>query len=383
MKILLVVTLIICPNTFCFSMDIHELRQVIKAVESAYIDISIDYTWEQNPPMTEEDIAGTGNLLSIGKVQQTFETARPFGDRSLSSKKLRLMDEHGTSFDAESKESYNGNIAKYLSIGGWPNSRKDGTVTKRRDFMAMSEQTPLTFSVFHSYPDLLSKNLENTKLCRIDSHIVRINDCNSISVELISLYGYVYRRIYFSIDHGYTPVRFAYIKNDKVDVSIDVLKFQEVSNGVWFPVKGQIKAKGDERVGIYEAKAVTINQGLTDKDFDFEFPPGTRVVDEIADLQYITQPTEEQFNKWLNDEDIIAQSKSHIAPTTSAWTTTKNGTQVDNSVRPILDTVKTQPKQIGAATDKTRPNLLWVLITFLVIIALIILGITRKMGRAK
>ena len=103
-KILLIVTLIICLNNFCFSMEIDELRQIIKAMESAYIDISIDYTWDQNPPMTQEDVAGTGSLIPIGKRHQTFMTARPFSERSLSSEKVKLMDEHGISFDSETKE---------------------------------------------------------------------------------------------------------------------------------------------------------------------------------------------------------------------------------------------------------------------------------------
>lgn len=339
-KILLVVGLIICLNNSCFSMKINELQQIIKAMESAYIDISLDYIWYHDPPMTKEDVAGTSNLISIGKNQKTFMTARPFGNRSLSSKKLKLMDERGNTFDSESKESYNGNIAKHLTIGGWPNSRIDGTITKRKDFMPISGLTPLKFSVFHHWPDLLSKELENTEFCRINSHIVKINDCNSISVELVSKTGYVYQRIYFSIDHGYAPVRFDYIKNNKATVSFDALKFQKVSDGVWFPVNGRIKADGDKRMEIYEAKTVVLNQGLTKEAFDFEFPPGTRIVDEILDLQYIIQPT-------------------------------------DTSTTTTLDTTKIQPKISEDNHNKIRSKILWALIILLVIAMLVIFGIIK------
>ncbi len=274
-------------------MGIDELQQIIEAMESAYIDISVDYTWHYDPAPAVEEIAGKGLLIPVGKEQRTFTTARPFSDRSLSSDKITFMTEHGDTFDSESKESYNGSIAKHFHIGGWPKSTMTGTITKRKDFMKTSG-TPLKFSVFYFHPHLaLSEWLKNTESCRINSEIVKINDCNSISVEMVTSGGHIYRRIYFSIDHDYTPVRFEFIKGGKVSRSIDVFKFQEVSKGLWFPVKGQIKAEGIERVNVYEAKTVIVNQGLTVKDFDFEFPPGTRIRDEITGQKYIIRPTEE------------------------------------------------------------------------------------------
>ena len=282
-KVLLIVGLIICPYNTCLSMELAELQQVIEAMEAAYVDISVDYTMYRDPLPRVEEIAGKGLLIAISKKQYTFSTARPFSDRSLSSLKVTLMTEHGDTFDSESRESYNGSVAKHLSIGGWPTSSSRGTITKRKDFMPISSGvTPLRFSVFYRYPDeVLSEMLKN-ELCKTNSQMVKINDCNSISVEFLIPSGPVYRRIYFSVDHDYTPVRFEAINGGKVVFSIDVFKFQEVSKGLWFPVKGQTKAQGSERINVYEAKTVIVNQGLTVKDFDFEFPPGTRIRDEVT-----------------------------------------------------------------------------------------------------
>jgi len=390
-NVLLIVSLVIYLSKPCFSIEIDELRQVIEAMESAYIDISVDYTWDQSPPMTQEDIIGTGNLISIGKVSKTLITARPFSERSLSSEKVKLIDEHDRSFDSETKESYNGKIAKCLSIGGWPKPVTDGTITKRKDFMPKLKLSPLGFSVFRFYPEvLLSERLANTELCRMNSQIIKINNCNSISVDFIDPSGRVTHQIYFSADHGYTPVRFDYIKSDKIVMSVDVLGLREISDGIWFPFKGQIKSDSNEWAEVYEAKTVILNQGLTDEDFDFEFPPGTRINDEITNLQYIIRPNEEQFNKWLNDEEIISRIKSNNTPKASICRDKINDTNKDSPKNVTSSTTEIQPKYIDdvsdkaeVVSDKTRSRTLWALIIFPAIVTLVTLGIIRKARRGK
>lgn len=98
-------------------------------------------------------------------------------------------------------------------------------------------------------------------------------------------------RIYFSVDHGYTPVKFEHMKGpDKVALSVNVESLEEVAEGVWFPGSGTNTVPDSDRVGTYQAiSPILVNQGLTDEHFDIDFPVGTEVYDEIQDKEYVVK----------------------------------------------------------------------------------------------
>ena len=90
---------------------------------------------------------------------------------------------------------------------------------------------------------------------------------------------------------------------------VDVNSLEEVSKGLWFPSAGALKSAGSNLTNIYRATNIVVNQGLTDEHFNMEFPPGTKVRDEIAGVTYVIQPSEQQFDDWLENESAIAVVK--------------------------------------------------------------------------
>jgi hypothetical protein len=98
-------------------------------------------------------------------------------------------------------------------------------------------------------------------------------------------------RIYFSADHNYTPVRYEYMRGELADLIFEVQSLEKVGEGLWFPSSGVIYVAGQERVNAFKTTSkILVNQGLTDKNFDIEFPPGTRVADEIKNTEYVVSP---------------------------------------------------------------------------------------------
>lgn len=284
---------------------IRDLADIFEAIETSFLDIYVEYEWYFEPPLALEDIEGTSNLINKNRPKYTWATARPFTDRSLSSESVELMNEHSDSFKSETKQSYNGNIAKHLSIGGWPNSRIDGTIAKRKDFIPSWKNSPMGFSVLRFYPQLLSEQFRLEKGIRLIETIQIINGFHTVCVEFFIEPHGVFERIFLSTDHGYTPIRFEYVKKGKPSGTIDILALTKLPNSLWFPVSGRISHPEDKNVNVYSATKVTVNQGLKDDYFDIEFPPGTLVVDEITGLQYVIKPTEEEFDEWLDNESNV------------------------------------------------------------------------------
>ena len=139
---------------------------------------------------------------------------------------------------------------------------------------------------------------------RLDNTIKKVNGFNTICASLLTETDpknqFVYSRIYFSVDHGYTPVRYEYVRptragTTEVIMAMDVLSLEQVAEGLWFPSSGIISSPDEKDKNVYQATGkIIVNQGLTDKHFDIEFPPGTEVWDKIRDLEYVVKPTEEQ-----------------------------------------------------------------------------------------
>jgi hypothetical protein len=129
---------------------------------------------------------------------------------------------------------------------------------------------------------------------RLDNTVRKVNDANSVSVDFLLESGrIIYMCIYFSVDHGYTPVKYEHLsgpKPERVALTVEVTSLQEVAKGVWFPSSGAMLTPdwSDKEGNYYQATGkILVNQGLTAKDFDIVFPPGTRVDDQIKDVKYI------------------------------------------------------------------------------------------------
>lgn len=199
----------------------------------------------------------------------------------------------------------NGQIGKSLTIGGWPEETHTGTVSYNKPYLH-GNLTPLRFSVLslayllESVPlsdRLLSNRLRLKNEVRLDNVVRQVDGFNTIRADLLTSYvvndgsRLVYMRVYFSVDHGYTPVRFEHMKGrNKVGSSTTVESLDEVSEGLWFPSSGITTNHDSGLINAYQAIGpILVNQGLADEHFDIDFPAGTKVHDEIEGKEYIVK----------------------------------------------------------------------------------------------
>jgi len=320
--------LLYSQSPLAMAIAVDELADICEAMESAIMDISVEYEWGVEPAPMLEDIAGTGRGIVKGSEKRKWSTKRPFGERSLSAKQLTTMNEHENSFKSTIMQSCNGKTAKHLtttdfSLAGEQRIRSRGTITESKRFMPKSNQTPISFSVLrlsraNNESASLSERLRKKELVRFYNTVEKINGFNAVHADLLrdvdnppAMRKLVYIRVYFSVDHGYTPIKYDYMANRETgpepSYSVDVNSLEQVSKGLWFPSAGSLKMVKSNLTNIYRATKIVVNQGLTDEDFDMEFPPGTKVFDEIAGVTYVIQPSEQQFNDWLENESAIAQ----------------------------------------------------------------------------
>ena len=294
-----------------------ELANTIEKMESAIIDISLEYEWFNDPPWTLEELQDITNKkvkVAVNKdiPKYKFSAARlsanrepnnqnlPLFDRLLLEESVTLLNEHGA-WHSIVKETYDGKIAKRLLIGGFPQSVTNGEIRKSKNSMLPLNLTPIGFSVLRlsaskvTEETPLSAMLRRKEFVHIDNTIQKINGFNTISVDLLTEWNkQIFMHIYFSVDHGYTPVKYEYIRvtktGPKVAIAVEVNSLEQVAEGLWFPSSGIIRSPDDEETNVYRATSkIVINQGLTDEHFDIKFPPGTKVYDEIKNLKYVVK----------------------------------------------------------------------------------------------
>lgn len=306
----LVVLCVVCGGRVAFAIDVAELRDILVAQEESIEDISIEYTRTHEPPMTKDDVAGTTHLYSIGPVKEKLVTARPFSERRLTEVNVHLSDQHGREFDSFTKMSFDGRVVKHLTIGGWPRTATDGTITKRTSFVGPLCLSPLRFTIFRDSPEnIVEAIFEHPEVFRISDSEEVINGYETVCLELVRN-GFVPRKYYFSPTHGYALVRLVHTRDDVVRFGFDAFELKQLENGFWFPMKGVIIDNEDDRKQVYVVNKVKVNQGLTAEDFDFEFPVGTRIINEIANTQYIVEADSKGSGAKENPDSDVSEPKS-------------------------------------------------------------------------
>ena len=369
------------------AISVNELADISEAMESTIHDVYVEYEWYNDPPSTQEDVAGTGNIMAKERPKYKWTTARPFAELSLTTESVIFMNEYGDSWHGISRQSYNGKVGKYLSLidrldGGHP--KMSGTLTKEKRFMPPRRLTPEGFTILRFHDDLpISERLRQKNTVVLDLGIKTVNSFNCIRTEfliptLLPGKKVPYLRIYFSIDHSYTPVKFESINAGKTSTCVEVTELEEVSEGLWYPKSGRMGSPQDKRYNVYEASKIIVNQGLTDKDFDLEFPPGTKIYDEITDLEYVIRPTEEQFNKWLeNQENLRTMSKARKKTDQPTKTCSQspetddqsNSSEVSNNVDKSVLVKKPQMQK----NKPTRHILIYILLAILISVVVILI----------
>jgi len=297
------------PLALADSMDItlDFVADICEAMESSILDAVVEYETYNDPAPKLENIAGTNFGVQKGRAKHVWSTARPSMEsdpnqlkraplwRSKSTEKVTIMNAQGHSWDSEITQSYNGKIAKRHQLDGWPKRVSFGTITERQHFMPERGITPLGFTVLRFEQKPLSKRLREKELVQLDNNIKTVNGFETIHVDLfvdLNDRKILSERVYFSVDHYLTPVKIEYFNGSKVALAVEVFELEKVGEGLlWFPKKGRLTSSvRGTPVYVYEASKIVLNQGLTDKHFDIEFPPGTKVRDEIRYLEYVVKP---------------------------------------------------------------------------------------------
>ncbi len=241
--------------------------------------------------MTTEDVRGTNDGFRVGKHVCTFATARPFAERQLYSWKGELSTAQGEVFFEDHRTAYNGDRYKQVALGGTNPRQPEGFITKRRDMLHHWHLTPMGFTILRTSmrEGLLSEGLRKyPEAVRLLPDIRQVRDFRTIELDFVTAAGAVHQKMLLSVDHGYAPVRWQWVRlsDGTVDAEVDVLALKEVCPGTWFPVKGITGHVKDPTRNVYEAREVKLNQNLSKEYFDVEFPPGTAVNDEIANVEY-------------------------------------------------------------------------------------------------
>ena len=154
--------LLSCPLA-AMAVTINELTGICEAMESAIVDISLEYEWYCDSPLTLEEeleyIAEKGLLLDIGHPTYKFSAARslsgrglndpnsPVFDRLFLEMSTTLMNKDENVWDIVTKTSYNGKVTKELSIGGFPRSVTNGMISSGLYLMHPINLTPIGFSI--------------------------------------------------------------------------------------------------------------------------------------------------------------------------------------------------------------------------------------------
>lgn len=327
--IVLIISVLSLP---CKAITLRELADVFEGMESSIVDVTVEYEWSDDRPMTTEDVRGTSDAFRVGKDVCSFTTARPFTELQLYSWKGVISTAQGETFFTDHRTAYNGDRYKQVTMGGLNVRQPQGFTTKRRDLLQQWHLTPMGFTILRNYmrDGLFSENLrKHPEVVRLVPDIHQVRDFRTIELDFITPAGAVHQKMFLSVDHSYAPVRWQWVRSDgTVDAEVDVLALKEVSPGTWFPVKGITGHVDDPTRNIYEAKEVKLNQNLSKEHFDVEFPPGTAVIDEIANLQYTYRPTGAQLDTWLEkDEGLATTITAHSRQT-------PNGTDASTSQGP-------------------------------------------------
>jgi len=307
------------PGAMAITID--ELADICRTMESAISDIRVEYEWYLIPPSTPQEMQqheaemGLGLLRTKDGVTKHKLSASgllpkrdpndpnaPLPERFMVAASETVVDAQGHTWDSTITESYNGQTGKRFQDDGWPARMLEGIVSQKKRFDCSMLLSPVGFSILRpaycpvmDYAPLSVVLTRHKEFVRLDSTIRNVNGFNAIRIDVLTEYsGEVFEQIYFSVDHGYTPVCFKYINGygtpQENSLNIDVGSLEEVADGLWFPSSGTASCTDEGKINVYEATGpIVVNQGLKSEDFDIKFPLGTKVYDHIDNTKYVVK----------------------------------------------------------------------------------------------
>jgi hypothetical protein len=315
-----IIAIYVLQPVYCCAIATDELISKCQWIESSIRDVSAEYEWYIIPPYTPQELKNkTGEEALVSKdgiLKNKIFAARyfdsnnsdslssPYHWRVMRESSFTLIAEKGQSWDASTKESYDGQIYKKLNIDSHASLLQNGFVSAGpwEHSNVTVRESPIGFSIFRpelliddTLLSMLLRERNDKGLLKIGSEAQKVGDFNTICVELflkLDSGNVLLRRIYFSMEHNYTPVKYEYFNplregGSKLAILVEVQSLQSVGDGLWFPTSGTSRFTDDEHERAFQVKGkILINQGLTDRDFDIKFPVGTRLSDQITGKEY-------------------------------------------------------------------------------------------------
>ncbi len=309
---LIVFVMLLVPTSRAAAITTDELADIIEQMESAIVDISMEYEWLVDTDQTLEErlkLAATrGWAISIGPSSCKMvcsvadfdpnDPDAPLFDKFLFEQSGTSMTKPNVSWDNLTKKSYNGVISKSLYVGGSEGTSKDGRIfIPDRPSYSWIFNPVKYFSIFRyrTIEKIPLSEMLRKGIVRTNYTVKHIKDFNTISVEFIDeSTNKPFKRVLFSVDHGFTPVKYEDLNVHTVApiFTVETTSLQEVGPGLWFPGSGVMTNHRDTqgRSNVYQATGqIVVNQGLTIRHFDIDFPAGTEVYDEIKGTEYVVK----------------------------------------------------------------------------------------------
>ena len=337
----LFISTLVSGNSIDITLD--ELADICEVMEDSILDVTAEYEFLVDPlPEPKSNmLAGTGPE----KIKWTG--AKPFSELSKFSSDESIKDISGKVWNVHISTSYNGKIAKKYQLDDMPERKvSEGTISNKENFMPRWGKTPLIYTAHHfqlidgiSLHQILRE--ESGLIVALDNEIKKVNGFNTIRADI---YTYIEgtkahsKSIYFSPEHNFTIVKIQLYNGKQAVVAYNVLELKEVKDGIWFPVSGCITPSSPTiPKNIYKATSVVINQGLNKEYFDIEFPPGTRIFNEISGLSYVSESPDGQtgtsMNSTIQDSEVATETKIPQPPTETRKT---SGTLVYVSIAAVI-----------------------------------------------
>ena len=250
----------IFPLNASAALDSAKLADTCRAMESAIKDVTMEYEWFHEPPMTGNDLPR----------KMALSSKEPFKEHVLLTETQIVTNGKQQHYKLKAATAVNGDNIKKLQDGKMLNSAEHPNLN----------MTPLGFTVlrlsFDSEIVPLSERLRNAELVHIDNTIKKINDCNTIRADLLTSWNkQVCIKVYFSADNDYTPVRYEYMNGLNLAYTVDITSLKKVSDKLWFPTSGIIKSTDRNTAEKFKTiSKIKVNNGIDDKVFDFKLTEG-------------------------------------------------------------------------------------------------------------
>jgi hypothetical protein len=287
---------------------LQTLTSICESYENSIADVNVEYEFEVTDFRNGDSQANYAKF--VGSQKGNLIAAKPF-DQLYRLSLTMLADDGKTRLATYLTQASNGSVYKeYQKTGGTDNI--SGVITNDRTSMSEYNVTPLGFTILHrvekvdnvkSLLDILEGRCDYYAVS-LDPNISKVNDFNAVEVACVSsrFKTLIYKELslFFSVDHNYTLVKIVWYNGPgRVMSSYDVTQLKNIGNGVWFPGKAYIKNNNGAVKNTFTIHKAAINQAPASEIFDIEFPPGTKVNDQITGKQYIIKPTQEQLDQSL------------------------------------------------------------------------------------